>query len=129
MKEWKQKSQKILKKVGVLFLLVGVLGVVALPATTAYANEYDFLLDGSGNASIDAVTEVAEGLGSSGYRLARTVAIGVIFCSLVIAFASLGVVKNSQKREDNKSWVFWLCLSIAGISGVFVIFSFISGFF
>lgn len=92
------------------------------------AADYSFLQGSDSNAAIDGITTKVQGVGASTYKLVMAGSVAVCIICLIIAFASIGFNKAGQKREESKSWIFNICVAIAGICGALAIFSGIKGF-
>lgn len=133
--ELRGKLDKLLWKArfavaGVMSALTGALfmPLTAFAAPKKDVTDFSFLEKGGTNKGIESITTQVKPVGTSLYRLFFTIGLIGLICSLVIAFFMLGMTKNGQKREENKSWALNIAFAAIGIFGVMTIFGAIKSF-
>lgn len=113
--------KKIKESIDLKLIALGVMvsGFVSnlFVATKAYASDFDFLTDGTGNGAFSGVTETVKETGASAYSLMMVVgAIGLVF-SLITLGISFAATKNSTKRSENKSHLPYIALGAVIVFG------------
>lgn len=82
-----------------------ILGLItgAINNAVAYAVDFDFLTDGTGNGAFNEITKTLKDTGASAYQLMMVVgAIGLVFSTIALGI-SIAATKNSSKKSENKS--------------------------
>lgn len=73
--------------------------------------------DGQGNGTFDELISKITTVGSDAYKLFITVCVIGLLLSLVVIGITLVATKNSNKREENKGWIFWIAIGSAIVFG------------
>lgn len=88
------------------------------PTPNAFANDYDFLVNGESNHTFDTLTTTVKQTGTSLYGLLRTLGIVAIMIAVSLAGTGIAMTKNANRRSESKEWMLYVCLGGALIFGV-----------
>lgn len=73
--------------------------------------------DGQGNGTFNDLIQKITAVGTDAYALATTICVIGLLLSLVIVGLTFVTTKNSAKRDEGKSWIFWVALGAAIVFG------------
>ena len=133
----KEKKQAVVQKCRYLVcmvMLIFCMGVTVAPtlevsAQSSSATDANWITakgDGTSNKAINNVTTKVKKVSRSVYRLIGVVFAAVAIGSLMIAGICIAAKKNPNSREENKTWILYICVAIAIVSGAVSIYGFVS---
>ena len=102
-----------------------VFGALNAFAAEGESVDISWLKDSDGG-SFETLEETAKSAMGSFYSLTFTVSTGLCVIFLIITFVKLAMYQG-QMREQQKGAIFWILVSMAGITGAISIFSLVAG--
>ena len=115
----KKKRNTIIASIVAYATSLGGALLFALPTyaaadTTQIVKE---VTEGQGNGTFNDLIEKITAVGTDAYALATTICIIGLLLSLVVVGLTFVTSKNSAKRDEGKSWIFWVALGAAVVFG------------
>lgn len=115
----KKKNNTLIASIVACATSLGGALLFALPTyaaadTTQIVKE---ITEGEGNGTFNDLISKITAVGTDAYALATTICTIGLLLSLVIVGLTFVVSKNSAKRDEGKSWIFWVALGAAVVFG------------
>lgn len=86
--------------------------IVMYKFATVYANEWDFLTDGSvqGQKGLDKITKTVKSSSKSIYEAVLAGGVAAMIIGAIFLGVGIALTKNSTKKSENKSQLLWFII-------------------